>query len=131
MGKRIPRLHAQLGPTILRLCTDRSTSKQLELKLSTFLLHHIGQGDRDDLRIASGGETGETDSHTRLEELVSSLGRSHDLAEERLASTTTSQSSRHLYRVRTWVREIVVKYIVDTSKKQKECELEKRGNREG
>ena len=97
MGKHIPRFHAQLGPTILRLCTDRSTSKQLELKLSTFLLHHIGQGDRDNLGIASGGETGETDSHTRLEELVSSLGRSHDLAEERLASTTTSQSSKHLH----------------------------------
>ena len=117
--KGIPRLHAQLGPAILGLSTDGSTGEQFELQLGALLLDHIGQSDRDDLGIASGGEAGETDSHTRLEELVSSLGRRHDLAEERLASTTASQSSRHLHSVSSALEGEQEEYLVDTSKSKR------------
>ena len=96
----IPRLHAELRPAVLGLGADRGSSEDLELQLRALLLDHIGESDGDNLRVASGSESGETDGHAGLEELVSSLGRSHHLAEERLASTTTSQRSRHLRGVR-------------------------------
>ena len=117
--KGIPRLHAQLGPAILGLSTDGSTGEQLKLQLGALLLDPVGQSDRDDLGIAGGGEAGEADSHTRLEELVSRLGRSHDLAEERLASTTASQSSRHLHSVSSALEGGQKEYLVDTSKSKR------------
>ena len=119
IAKGIPRLHAQFGPAILYLYTNGGACEQLELQLGALLLDHIGQSDRNDLGIASGGEAGETDSHTRLEELVSSLGRRHDLAEERLASTTASQSSRHLHSVSSALKGGQEEYLVDTSKSKR------------